>query len=594
MNYFFSIFIRELNKEKFYDIIENLEQFSARVLGIEKDLIFGQSEDIRIIATLMKLREFYPEIRLGFSRYPGLARGLSRIAKFGEILISEETEQELLSDFEITSLGMLTIEGMTSQILVCRIDQPLAELKFPKKIKLEDMISRTGQIDALENLLSVSNAVLIIGSNGIGKTIFLDQFTEKWQDEKLILRTVCPSIVRRLSLEPIMELVEQLLEIEDVKSIGEKQQAIEKYLKELGVEDIGTSYLAVLDFLDLSEEETILEKVNLRVRVDLVTTNIAEIIKRVSWNKPVVIVIEDVENIDPSSINFMQNLILKLADENVRFIFSSALSQINITGIKEFELREIDRQDLVNLVKNEIGEEIKFAATTPLHISQFLRLYKEERLNYFYNQYRGETSISGFNLAFHDFKTVVKRRVEMLGDEKDFVYNLAISGSKIMPDEFPIKKENLGLFEYFVKKGFLRRFLNYYLFINPLFYNEIYDLIPDKKKRHQHFADYYSKLEGYDELAAYHFQQAEVYNKAIEYLIKSAQLVVRKGAYDSGIEYYKKALELCQHQRELANLEVLVAINEGLADIYRALGDEETALKYYKVVLDGYKEILKE
>ncbi|OPX18548.1 hypothetical protein BXT86_00615 [candidate division WOR-3 bacterium 4484_100] len=594
MNYFFSIFLRDLNREKFYEIIETLEQFSGSIVEVEKSLILGQSDTVEIVASLLKMREFYPEMRFGFSQYPGLAKGLSRIAKFGEVLISEEVEQKLLDDFEITSLGMLTIEGMSSQILVCRIDQPRGDLKFPKQIRKENRISRAGQIDAMENLLSVSNAVLIVGPTGIGKTVFIDQLVERWQEQKEVLRTVCPPIIRRLSLEPIMELVEQLLEIEDVESIGEKQQAIERRLKELGIADIGTTYLAVLDFLGLSEEETILEKMDLKVRVDLVTTNIAEIIKRMSWNRPLVIIVEDVENMDPSSVNFMQNLILKLADENVYFIFSSALSQVNISGIKEFELREIEREDLINLVKNEINEEIKFAAATPLHIAQFLRLYREERLDYFYKQYQGEAAIGGFNLPFHDFKTVVKRRVELLEEKKDFIYNLAIAGIKIIPDEFPVDKDNLGLFEYFVKRGFLRRFLNYYIFINPLLHNEIYDLIPDKKRRHQHLADYYSRLEGYEELAAYHLQQAESYNKAIEYLIKSAQLVVGKGAYDSGINYYKKALELCQQHRELANLEILVAINEGLADIYRALDDEETALKYYKVVLDSYKEILKE
>ena len=47
------------------------------------------------------------------------------------------------------------------------------------------------------------------------------------------------------------------------------------------------------------------------------------------------------------------------------------------------------------------------------------------------------------------------------------------------------------------------------------------------------------------------------------------------------------------NQRSI-DLEILVALNEGLADVYRSLGDEEKALKYYKVVLDSYKEILKE
>ena len=82
--------------------------------------------------------------------------------------------------------------------------------------------------------------------------------------------------------------------------------------------------------------------------------------------------------------------------------------------------------------------------------------------------------------------------------------------------------------------------------------------------------------------------------KAIEFLMKSAAHAVKRGGYESGINYYTQALELCQRKKDAADLEILVALNEGLADIYRALGDEDKALKYYRVVLDSYKEILKE
>ncbi len=76
--------------------------------------------------------------------------------------------------------------------------------------------------------------------------------------------------------------------------------------------------------------------------------------------------------------------------------------------------------------------------------------------------------------------------------------------------------------------------------------------------------------------------------------MKSANLAVKKGGYESSINYYNQALELCQRQKDAAGLETLVALNENLADIYQSLGDEDKALKYYKVVLDSYKEILKE
>jgi len=123
---------------------------------------------------------------------------------------------------------------------------------------------------------------------------------------------------------------------------------------------------------------------------------------------------------------------------------------------------------------------------------------------------------------------------------------------------------------------------------------EIYNLVPDKKTRHERLADYYRRIQGYEEQAAFHYLKAENHKKAIEFLMKSAEFAIQKGGYESGIDYYNQALDLCQRQKDAADLEILVALNEGLADVYRSLGDEDKALKYYKVVLDSYKEILKE
>jgi tetratricopeptide (TPR) repeat protein len=107
-------------------------------------------------------------------------------------------------------------------------------------------------------------------------------------------------------------------------------------------------------------------------------------------------------------------------------------------------------------------------------------------------------------------------------------------------------------------------------------------------------ADYYIRLTGHEEHAAFHYREGNNFKKAIECSLQSARRAVRKGGYETAIDYYNQALELCQRKKEAADLETVVALNEELADVYRSLGDEEKALKYYKFVLDSYKEILKE
>jgi GTPase SAR1 family protein len=594
MDYYLNIFVRNLPKDKFYDIIRTIERFSSYVIQTEKDSIIGRTNNINILSCFLKMKEIYPEARFGFSQFIGLAKGLSKIAKFGEILISEEVEQQTIEDYDITSLGMLSIEGMSSQILVCRLDNALSEIKFPEQKTEKSIIYRKNRIESLKNLLRVSKALLVVGNEGSGKTVFLNQLAADW-DKKEIYRTFCPSYNIGRTLKPITDIVTQILEVYNIENLGEKQKTIEEKLKKLGIMDIGTSYLSILDFLELNEEESILAKMGIKTRVEIISDSIADVVKRISWAKPVAIIIEDVENMDASSVNFIQRLMQKLAEENICFIFSSAISQVNISGLKEFELRNIEKKRLERLVEDVTGEKISLPPTTSFHVSQYLKLYKDENMLYLYNGYRGETTIANFNLPFHDLNTIIKRKLELLDDDKkEFLFNLVIAGVEINPDELPLDEKNLHQFDYFVKRSFLIKCFKHYIFTSPLLHNEIYNLIPDKKNRHSRLADYYRRIQGFEEQAAFHYLQAENYKKAIEFLMKSADLAIKKGGYESSINYYNQALELCQRQKDAADLDTLVALNESLADIYQALGDEDKALKYYKVVLDSYKEILKE
>jgi len=594
MDYFCCIFIRDLSRDDVCNIIETLQRFSGSIIHAEKDLLVGRCQDIRILSCLMGLKETHAEARFGFSQYVGLAKGLAKIAKFGEILISEEIEQKVIETYELTSLGMLSIEGMSSQILVCRIERALGELQYPAQQAEDLTITRKTEIESLHNLLRVANAVVVLGPVGSGKTTFLNQTIADWQG-KLIYRTFCPPYTFVQAFRPITDITKQALDICGITSIDEQQRTIEKKLQELEMADIATSYLAILDFLELGEEESILEKLDLKTRIDIIASTLSEVIKRQSWITPMIVVIEDIENMDSSSVSLLQKLMSMLAEHPVCFIFASALPQMTITGLKEFELRNIKKTHLEEIVEQVTDEKMTLPPTTPFHVLQYLRLYKEEKFLYLYKQYQGETTVTSFNLPFHDIKTIIKRRIDLIDDDKrEFLFSLATAGVHIDPDDLPIDKKNYYLFDFCVERGFITKHYHTYIFTSTLLRDEIYSLIQDKKNRHAHLADYYRRMQGYEEKAAFHFIKAENQKKAIDFLMKSASRALKKGGYESAIHFYNQSLDICQHQKESANLEVLVALNEGMADIYRSLGDEDKALKYYKVVLDSYKEILKE
>ncbi len=595
MNYYIGILIRELKDEPFYNLIENLKRFNSKIEQAEKYLIICSNDDINVINCLFKLKETHPEIRYGLSQYIGIARGLTRIAQVGEILISADLESAVIDNFYITSLGMLTIEGMKTEILVCRVDGPKGEVKFPELKKTFAIIPRTTMIDSLKSLLNVTKSALIFAPDGTGKTFFIDQFIEEWGKDKEILRTNVAPYISNITLKPVHNLLIQLFGIGFNLSLDEKQKFIERKLKKIGIRDIGTSYLAFLDFLGLGEEDTILRKMDPKVRRELIINTICDVLANLSHIKPLVIIVEDIENLDPSSISFFQEFINKLADEDIRFIFTSNRAQVNLKGLKEFELIEIDHTQVEEYIYNQIGEKVNLPVTTMLTVAQYLALYEEEQIGYFYNLYKGESPLISFSLSFSDLKTIIKRRIELLSEpHRELLYALTMLGYEIDPEELPLS-ENIGeQLDYLIEHKFLNKVDERYFFISPILQEEIYNLIPDRSQRHTRLADYYRRREGYGEYTLFHYLKAENYKKAMEYLLKSAKNAIKKGGGESAINYYNLALDLCRREKDVADLETLIAINEGLADIYRSLGDEEQAMKYYKIVLDSYKEILKE
>ncbi len=592
--YYIGILIRDLKKKQFHNFIEDLKRFGSKIEPPEKHLLVFSIDDINIVNCLFKLKGIYPEIRAGISQYIGIAKGLARIAQIGEILTSADTEPVILENFDITSLGMLTIEGMKTEILVCRIDNPKGKEKFPEFKKHSKIIPRSLMIDAFKNFLNVTKSALIFAPDGTGKTIFIDQLAKEFGQEKEILRTTAPAYLSNITLKPICDLLTQLFKIQIDFTLEEKQKVIESKLKEIGIRDIRTSYLAIIDFLNIGEEETILRKMEPKVRIELIINTICDVMAKLSHLKPLIIIVEDVENLDPSSINFLQHFIVKLSDENVTFIFTSNRAQVNLKGIKEFELIEIDRSQIEEYLFNEIGEKINFPSTTIFNIAQYLAIYYEEQVDYFYSLYSGENPLVNFSLPFTDYKTIVKRRVELLEENKELLYALAALGYEINPQDIPIAENIQEHIEYLIDHNFLKKIEGRYFFTSPLLHEAIYDLIPDKNARHTRLADYYRRREGYEEYTLFHYMKSENYKRTMEYLLKASKIAVEKGGYESAINYYLQALELCRREKDLADLETVIVINEGLADIYRAMGDEEQAMKYYKVVLDSYKEILKE
>lgn len=107
----------------------------------------------------------------------------------------------------------------------------------------------------------------------------------------------------------------------------------------------------------------------------------------------------------------------------------------------------------------------------------------------------------------------------------------------------------------------------------------------EKQRLHQKVADalkkvYDDELEDKYNSMADHLYQAEDYQQAVEYYIKSAKKAENIYAYNDAIEMYEKALNICE--KEIEDNEIKLEIVKDMAEAYRLIGRYEKSREVLK------------
>lgn len=311
------------------DVLRDLEKLSARTLAQHGVAITGHVgiHTGPVVVGEMGGGEKKETLALGDT--PNIAARLQGIAEPGTVVISDATLRLVAGLFVTEDRGTPTLKGVSDSIRVHRVVQPSGVTsRLDRAATLSPFVGREQELGLLLDRFEQAQegqgqAVLIGGEAGIGKSRLVHRLRERLRDAPhtwLECRT--SPYTQQSALYPMIELVEHMLRFGDQDSAEQKIGLLERGLVGVGLEPAETvPFIASLLSLRLSERYAPLEITPQLQRQRTFETLLAWVLA-LGEKQPLVLVMEDLHWIDPSTLEWLGLLIGQCPTANVLLLLT--------------------------------------------------------------------------------------------------------------------------------------------------------------------------------------------------------------------------------------------------------------------------------
>jgi len=558
-----------------------------------------------------------------------LASRIENMAKPGACLVSSHTHKLAMDFFEFRSLGKFEVKGK---------EEPHRTYELLKAGRVETRIGAAaakgltrfvGRKDSFatlkaaldETVVGSGQVAAIVGEAGVGKSrLLLEVKNQLLQGNYTYLEGQCFHFGASMSYLPFLDILRSCFEIKE----GDRELIINQKMTDKITEldeKLESALPPFRELLSLKVEDEDFLKLVPQQKKERTFEAIRDLLIRLSQERPLVLVIEDMHWIDKTSEEFLDYLIGWLAGSHILLILLYRPEYTHPWGSKSFYrkigLNQLAPQSSAELVQailedGDVSPEIRElilhrAAGNPLFMEEFTHtLLENGSIQREDNQYvlSGKSSdiqvpdtiqgiiaarmdrladnlkrtmqvasVIGRNFAFRVLQTITGRREELKG------YLLNLQGL-----EFIYEKSLFPELEYIFKHALTRE----------VAYNSL--LHKRRKEIHAKIGKaieqiYTERLEEFFEMLAYHFEQGEVWEKALEYTLQAAGRARGLYAQPEAFSHYWQALELLEHlpqtaERGRTHIDVVLS----LARLFGSLTRDAATLK---VILQHIDEAMR-
>jgi tetratricopeptide (TPR) repeat protein len=520
---------------------------------------------------------------LAVGEAPNLAARLEKEAGVNEIVIANATRDLVGDAFEFTDLGEFTIKGIARPRRAWRVDaQRRTEGRFEaarKGAPLTPLVGREEEVGLLlRNWLEAregeGRVVLIGGVAGIGKSRLTEALHERLLGEKrTVLRYQCSPFHANSALHPIIGHLEHALALTREDTPSEKLQKLEALLAPVhDAAQLAKVAPLFADLLSLPADRYPPLNLSPQKRKELLLEALVGQVVGLSRSNPVLLIVEDVHWIDPTSQEAFDLLVPRLQAFSVMLVATHRpeyavrwAEQSHVTTISLDRLGQRQGAELVNRVTlgrdlpPEVLEQIVLHADgVPLFLEELTKSVLESgRLRETGDQYALKSPLLPMAIPI-SLRDALLARLDRLASAKDVIHIGACIGrefsheliARISTRSEAQLEEALGKL---TEAGLIyRRGVTpdvTYAFKHALVQEEAYQTLLKSRRRELH-AQVADAMEKYfpqsvaskPELLAHHRTEAEQLQAAIPLWRKAGEAALARVALPEAVSHLRRGL----------------------------------------------------
>jgi class 3 adenylate cyclase/tetratricopeptide (TPR) repeat protein len=558
-----------------------------------------------------------------------LASRLESMASPDSILVSQDTFRLVRDFFEFETLGPVEVKGK---------EEPQEAFKLLKSSGVETRIGaavakgltrfvgRKNSMAALKEaydwVLSGSGQVVaVVGEAGVGKSrLLLESRSQLLQGEYIYLEGRCLHFGGSMSYLPFLDVLRSYFEIED----GDREGGIKKKMAEkLAALDrnLGRALPPLMELLSLKVEDEDFLKLGPQQRREKTFEAIRDVLIRVSQERPLILAVEDVHWIDKTSEELLDYLIGWLASARILIVLPYRPEYTHQWGSKSYYrkigLNQLTTESSAELVQaileeGEVSSEIRElilnrTSGNPLYLEELTHsLLENGSIQKKEHQFVFSGTASAIQIP-DTIQGIIAARMDRLEDNlkrtmqvasvigRDFAFRIlqTITGLR---EELKANLLNLQGLEFIYEKNLFPELE--YIFKHALTQEVAYNSLLQKRRKEIHEKIgkaieeiYAERMEEFYEMLAYHFDQGEVWGRAVEYGVKAGAKARHAYNLQATLAHLNRAKEILEQHEPDVPWRVRYDLSFERAGALFDLGQARYAVRESKTAADiAYRE----
>ena len=491
-----------------------------------------------------------------------LAVELQARAEPGSVLVSPATCSLIEKSFTLEALPAVRMTGFSAPVVLHRVLEPV-ESPEDSSADLLPLVNREREMELLLSRWALARegngqVVLISGEAGIGKSRLVLGLRERLEGTAQWLSCFGSPYTQSSPLQPVVALLRQvLLQREGASPLDRLAEA----LADVGLAEAVPLFASLLDLpLDQRHPAPPLSPERQRERtLEALVALVVEIAER----QPLVLLIEDLHWLDPTTLGWLDRLIVQMASAPLLLLLTlrlhtlealwgprAHLTQIPLTPLSEAEAatlidRVVGEQSLPAEVRRQI---VARTDGVPLFLEELTKAVVESHES-------GERQELPATL-----RDSLAARLDRLGTAKEVaqvaavigrVFSFELLAAVCSDDEATLQQElrRLVQAELVYRKGFGGQ--TRYLFKHALVQDAAYESLLKRERQqiHRQIAEtlasrFPATAEATPEILAHHYTEANLPEPALDAWVSAGSLASRRSASLEALTHLDRALRL--------------------------------------------------